>query len=57
MIRLRPSRQPTADASPPAPPEAVIRRFFRLIRRFERRRGIEVKAAPEIKARITRLDA
>lgn len=63
MIRLRP--RPDASPAGEAPGLArdparaaaeVFRRFFDVIGRFERRkRALETKSAPEIKARITRL--
>jgi|GEM_PF-3008585 len=53
LQRFHPMRK---DApSKPAAPD-IMRRFFSLIERFERPRLSE-KAAPEVKARITRFDA
>lgn len=59
MNRLRPFLTPRKAEETPAAGGArdVFRRFFDLIGRFERPlRRHEARAAPEMKARITRLD-
>lgn len=56
-LTARPIKQEgaqTAGATQQARAHHVFRRFFDLIERFERPRGAD--PAPEIKARITRLD-
>jgi hypothetical protein len=52
LFRLTPRRE-RKSASAPLQAEAIFRRFFMLIARLERPHR---RAAPEIKARITRLD-
>lgn len=58
MNRLRPFLTPRKAEEPSAAGSArdVFRRFFDLIGRFERPRWQETRPAPEVKARITRLD-
>jgi hypothetical protein len=59
MSMFRQLPRPGNPGKAPAPLTApdIVRRFFSLIERFERpMRRLEHKAAPERKARITRID-
>lgn len=57
MNRLRLPPPPRRAEAPASGAREVFRRFFDLIERFERpRRREEARPAPEVKARITRLD-